>query len=313
MLSRRTFIGQSLAASAVLLTGCRKKEGATIRVGVLPISDSLPIYLAQKNGYFERNNISTQLVPLDGGAKVISAMAGGSIDFGVSNYVSQMLARESGLDVRLVSGNTVETKANPQHALMVARASRLTVRELAGKRIAVNTRKNINELFMRDYLAQAGVDPASISFVELPFPRMLAALEGGAVDAAGVFEPFVTFGGRSNVAKPLARFVVDVEDSVPITGWLSPAAYLNANKETALRFREAIRQAIIDINKDPAGAKALLPTFTKLTAQDADAVPLVSFVADTPPPTLGSLVNRVRKAGWITEKASRLDEYVLAE
>lgn len=313
MLSRRAFIGQSLTASALMIAGCRAKGPVVMRVGVLPISDSLPVYLAQKNGYFEQRGISTQLIPLDGGAKVISAMAGGSIDFGVSNYVSQMLARESGLDVKLVSGNTVETKTNPQHALMVARASRLTVRDLAGKRIAVNTRKNINELFMRDYLEQSGVDPASISFLELPFPRMLAALEGGAVDAAGVFEPFVTFGTRSNVARPLARFVVDVENTVPITGWLSPAAYLNANKETAVRFREAIRQAIIDINRDPAGAKALLPTFTKLTAQDAAAVPLVSFVADTPPPTLGALMNRVRGAGWITEKASRLDEYVLAE
>jgi NitT/TauT family transport system substrate-binding protein len=62
-------------------------------------------------------------------------------------------------------------------------ASIRTAADLAGKRVAVNTLKNIGDTTIRASVRKAGGDPSSIKFVELAFPDMPAALQAGRVDA----------------------------------------------------------------------------------------------------------------------------------
>lgn len=311
MFSRRAFLGASLASLS--LSACDNRPTGVIRVGYLPISESLPIFMAQANGAFEREGVQVEAVALDGGARILEAMISGDLHFGLTNYVSLMLARESGMDFKLVAGSTVESANNPQHALMVRQDSTLTVEGLAGKRIAVNTRRNINELFVRARLAQAGVDPESVTLVEVPFPRMLAALESNSVDAAGCIEPFVSFAKRSNVAKPIAQHVVDVAPDVPIAGWVASNSYVQNPRSGAQAFIAAVTSAAAAITADPVAARALLPTFTRLTVEDAEAVPLPTFVSDTPPAQLPALLTRVREAGWITDAADSIEDYLLPQ
>ena len=310
MFDRRSLLISSAAALGLAATGCKLKKSASLRVGYLPISESLPLFMAKSKGYFSDAGIDAQLLPLDGGAKIIAAIAGGSLDVGLSNYVSLILARDSGLRIKIISGSTAEVQTNPQHSLMIAPESKLTTKQLEGKRIAVNTRNNINELFVRAYMKKHGLNPDSVAYIEVPFPRMLSALESGAVDAAGCIEPFVTFAKDNNLAKPVAPFVVDVENGVPIAGWVGSETFIQDSGMVATQFKTAIQQALKDITNAPDEARALLPTFTSMTAAAAENVPLPSFDGATPPTKFSNLISRVASAGWLENDEQSIESYV---
>jgi ABC-type nitrate/sulfonate/bicarbonate transport system substrate-binding protein len=50
------------------------------------------------------------------------------------------------------------------------------VAEGGGKKVSVNTLKNLPEVAVRNSLEKAGVDPSTVEFVEIPFPDVPAAL-----------------------------------------------------------------------------------------------------------------------------------------
>ena len=75
-------------------------------------------------------------------------------------------------------------------------------KDLAGKKIAVNTQKNIGDTTVRESVRKDGGDPSNIKFVEMPFANMPAALEKGDIDAAWVVEPSLA------VAKDMGARVV---------------------------------------------------------------------------------------------------------
>jgi len=58
-----------------------------------------------------------------------------------------------------------------------------TAKDLAGKRIAVNTLKNIGDTTVRQSVRQAGGNPAHIRFEPMPFAAMPGAVQSGQVDA----------------------------------------------------------------------------------------------------------------------------------
>ena len=58
--------------------------------------------------------------------------------------------------------------------------------------IAVNTLKGLGEFTVYKAIEEAGADPDSVKFVEVPFPDMPAALKNKRVDAVWVPEPFLT-------------------------------------------------------------------------------------------------------------------------
>ena len=64
-----------------------------------------------------------------------------------------------------------------------------SAKDLEGKKVAVNTLKNIGDTAVRESVRKAGGDPAKVKFVELPFDQMPAALDERAGRRRLVVEP----------------------------------------------------------------------------------------------------------------------------
>jgi ABC-type nitrate/sulfonate/bicarbonate transport system substrate-binding protein len=159
-----------------------------------PIVDVAPIYLGKQKGFFSNRNIELTLETGQGGAAIVPGVVSGQFQFGFSNVTSLLIARERGLPLKVVSNGVASTgKDKADYSGVVTRDDSIkTAADLEGKRVAVNTLKNIGDSTIRASVRKAGGDPSWIKFVELPFPDMPAALEAGRVDAIWVVEPFLS-------------------------------------------------------------------------------------------------------------------------
>ena len=122
------------------------------------------------------------------------AVMAGEIDFATSNPVSLLQAREKGLDVHVIAHWTSALSSGDTDingVVAAAGAGMDSAADLAGKTVAVNTVNGMGGLTIREAVRQDGGDPDAVQFVEMPFPDMPAALDGGNVDAVWVPEPFL--------------------------------------------------------------------------------------------------------------------------
>ncbi|MGY1988216.1 ABC transporter substrate-binding protein [Blastococcus sp. SYSU DS0669] len=166
-----------------------------VTVGMLPILPTAALYAGIEEGFFADRGIEVTVETGQGGAALLPAVMGGQIDFATSNPVSLLQARGQGLDVRVIAHWTSalsEGDADVNGVVAAAGSGIESAADLEGRTVAVNTLSGMGGLTIREAVRQDGGDPDAVEFVELPFPDMPAALEGGNVDAVWVPEPFLS-------------------------------------------------------------------------------------------------------------------------
>lgn len=140
--------------------GDRAAQGAPekteITVGLLPLIDVAPIYIGIEGGLFEREGLTIDIQPVQGGAAAIPAMVAGELDLTFGAYPSTMSGVANGLDLRIIAeGN----RASPGFSNIVARPDsglEGDIAALEGKRVGLNTFANIAELTTRSVIEAAG-------------------------------------------------------------------------------------------------------------------------------------------------------------
>jgi ABC-type nitrate/sulfonate/bicarbonate transport system substrate-binding protein len=142
-------------------------------------------------------------------------------------------------------------------------ASIKTAGDLAGKRVAVNTLKNIGDTTIRASVRKAGGDPSSIKFVELAFPDMPAALQAGRVDAIWVVEPFLSTslaqGGRL-----VASNYVDTAPDLTVAVYFTSEQLIKNDPDLVKRFTDAMAESLAYADAHPDEARQVLTSYTKI-------------------------------------------------
>src|SRR5918998_4823871 len=96
------------------------------------------------------------------GAAQIAQTVSGDVDIAFSNHVSILQAAQEGVPLRILRENN---RAGPQGIYAMPDSGIEEPADLAGKRIAINSVKNIQELTARAVLDSHGVDPESLNFL----------------------------------------------------------------------------------------------------------------------------------------------------
>jgi NitT/TauT family transport system substrate-binding protein len=215
----------------------------TLRYGTLPVTGFLGLYLANEQGWLAEEGIALDLQTMSGGAEVVPAMIGGSLDMGITNAFSHVVARDQGFDVKAVAAGASEVRGSPTHAILVRADSPLqTAQDLVGRTLATNTLNNIDHVMQMTWLQNNGVDPRQVNIVEVPFPQHPAALAQGRVDAIGPTEPFVT-AAIGQGARVLAHHYTDTNPVTLIAYYAATGDWLSRNADVARRFARAIHRA----------------------------------------------------------------------
>ncbi|GAA3208013.1 ABC transporter substrate-binding protein [Actinocorallia longicatena] len=301
------------AASLLLLAACGGGEGGEatpkesggltpVKVGVIPIVDVAPIYLGVQQGFFAEQGLKPELVPAQGGAAIVPAVASGQNDFGFSNFTSLIIARSKGLPLKVVApgaGSTGVAGKDFGGVVVKAGSPLKSAKDLAGKRVAVNTLNNINDTTVRASIRAAGGDPKSVKFTELAFPDMLAALDKGNVDAVQVVEPFLATALKGG-GRLIASNYVDTAPKLTIAGYFTSEKTAAAKPELVKKFSAAMQKSLKYATDNPDAVRKILLTYTKIDPALTGALTLPTFPAEVNGEALKTLAGLAQQDGLVT-------------
>ncbi|MGK5113824.1 MULTISPECIES: ABC transporter substrate-binding protein [unclassified Geodermatophilus] len=298
------------AEAAGASTGGGGPETTDVSVGVQPFAEVSAFYVAMQEGLFEDEGLTvTPQVAGGGGAGLIPGLVSGEQQFAYSNYVSVVQAASEGLPLKVVREND---RPGVQGLYTLPNSGISAPADLAGKRIAINGLGNIMELTTRAALDDAGVDPDSVTFVELPPPDFLTALGSGNVDAAWLVEPFVSIGTDTQGAQLVLDVFAGPTEDLPVAGWVTSAQFAAENPETVAAFERAMDAAVQMVADDPALVGEVVPTYTQLPPEVAAGLNPIAFAVESEPADISQVEELMREYGFIEEQVDT-GELVLAD
>ncbi len=269
----------SASGGSSTTTASAHLEKTSIVVGSLPVVDTAGLFLAQQNGYFKQAGLNVTIQPISVTPQAIPDLHKGTVDIVAgANYVSFFQADEpqnANLKV-LVDGQSC---ADDTFEVLSGTNSGInSPANLAGKTIAVNALNNIQTLLINTALETAGVNPRTVKYVQVAFPKMGAALASHKVDAISVVEPFITENELKIGAQPVMSTCTGPTANFPISGYFATSAFLQKYPNTARAFAYALDrgQALADSSR--ADVEEIMPNYIKgLTASQAAVVNLGEF------------------------------------
>ena len=250
-----------------------------IQVGTLPTDAGYPALYARDLGYFARHGLDATITTFSSGTAMSAAVAGGTLDVGLSNPATLAQARGKGVLLKLIAPSSM---AAPPPAgtdvIMVARNSPIrTGSDVNGKTVAVSALKNLTQLEAQVWIDKHGGDAKTVRFVEIPPPQTVAALESQRVDLGVVVEPFVSAARRQGQGRVIGDALESIAPRFLITGWFSRDAWIDGHQDAAVRFAAAIRDANEWANAHPAESATLMAKYSNISSDVAASMGRARF------------------------------------
>ncbi len=272
---------------------------AKIRLGVIPIVDAAPVYIALRKGYFKDEGVDVELKQIQGGAAGVPLLVNGELDVTFGNWVSFLAAQAKGAaDLKFVADGY---RGKPGMFLVLAPPDTPlhTAADLAGKKIAVNTRGNVAELAVRAAMKAQNADPAGVQFTEMAFPDMQAALQRKDIDAALVVEPFITRAAQQIGAVTVLDTMAGQAEDLPIGGYATSAKFARENPIVLDAFRRALTKAQRDASTR-SEVEAVITDYAKVDKSIAAVLHFGSYPNSIDVARLRKVVDLMRANGMLT-------------
>jgi NitT/TauT family transport system substrate-binding protein len=185
------FLCASLLAMLALAVSPDARAGDALkaRVGVLRLSSSAPVFIAQDKGYFRDAGLDIELKFFDAAQPIAVATASGDIDFGITAFTAGLYNLAGKGTLKVIGGMSREKAGYPLIGYFASNsayaAGLKTPKDLAGKRVAVT---QVGSSFHYSLGLLADKYGFKLSDVKVPPLQSLsnaaAALKGETVDAA---------------------------------------------------------------------------------------------------------------------------------
>ncbi|GGA33570.1 ABC transporter substrate-binding protein [Paenibacillus physcomitrellae] len=300
-----------LAISIGLLSACGNKEAGTADAAApgngklkkiviaepLHSTGYLPLYLAQREGYFAKQGLDVEVIQAAGGAHITAVVSGDA--WGVIGGVeSNALGNKNSSDP-IVSVVNAVNRANvylvAKKGLAPAGDSPEQMKEfLKGKKIAAGRHGGTPNLLTRYYLISLGLDPEKdVTLLEpADASTVVTMVQQGAADIANGAEPQISDGVAKGVwDEPFYKFhdLGDFSYSVLSV----KRSTIEKDPETVQKFTNAILEALKTVQSDKELATKDLKAEFPTLSDDAIKASMDRAYADN----LWSLDGQISEAG----------------
>jgi NitT/TauT family transport system substrate-binding protein len=311
MLDRRSLI---FAASAALLAfggGEALPQQAKLKVGTLKQAGLTNVWVAKQAGIFERNGLDVELTEFRSGNEAVAAQRGGHVDLILSIPGTAMNANERGFDLVFIAQNeTAKAQGPDSGALVVRKDSGIgSVAQLAGKKIALSNLHSQKHVAVQVTLRKHGVDPAKVTFLEIPFGNHPDTLRSKQIDVAASLDPWTTQMRLSDYAKILAWDYVESLPEQPIGAWFARADFVQKNRNVVERFAKSIHDSIDYMYADVDRARKNITTYTGLDPALVKELPLNNWSYKIDPAKWQAVADMMHASGEL-QKPHKADEYL---
>jgi NitT/TauT family transport system substrate-binding protein len=264
----------------ILLSPLAASAQEKIRLGLLPFSESLAAVIADKQGFFKEEGIEVEVTKFDSGAIAVPVLQSGRIDIVLSNTVTTLQAFEHGLDAVIVAPGAVVRSSAPDTTIAVIALNDGpidSIKDLEGKRIAVNVINSSAWLHLVADLDKYGVPRTKVRFAEVPFPQMNEPLLHGQLDAISQVQPFSTALLATGKAKILSWPYVETAPNTDITQYIALASWVEKNHALAVKFARALAKGAKFAETNEAATRDINQEFTHINPEFKDKVLLPRF------------------------------------
>jgi NitT/TauT family transport system substrate-binding protein len=293
----------ALTAGALALgaSPARAQTLAPIRVGAINIEASGEAYYAEEGGFFKKAGLDARISAMSSAGAIVAAALAGALDVVPSNCVTMAQAYAKGLPLCLVAPGAVYSSLRPTTQLAVALDSPFrSAKDLNGKKVAVLSLGGFLQIAVQNWLDQNGGDSKSVSFLELPSPEIVPALQSKRVDAAGLPEPFLT-NAKSDV-RIIAAPYSSVGKRVMVSAWVANRSWVEANSATAAKFAAAMRATADWVNKNQAATAVTLARFTHMSPAVIAEMHRETFATRLEPGTIQPIIDVCAKYNYIPRR-----------
>jgi len=179
----------ALAVTVAASTAGPADEPLKAKVGVLRLSSSAPVFIAQDKGYFREAGLEIELKFFDAAQPIAVATTSGDIDFGITAFTAGLYNLAGKGTLKVIGGMSREKAGYPLIGYFASNnayaAGLKSPKDLAGKRIAV-TQVGSSFHYSLGLLADKyGLKLAEMKVLPLQsLSNAAAALKGETVDAA---------------------------------------------------------------------------------------------------------------------------------
>lgn len=245
---------------ALTLSACSSPANETVhlRIAALPIIDTLPMYVAQKEGLFARHGVEVEFVPVASAPERDQLLAAGQADGAVNELLSDMLFNQKNVQMQAVRYALRPTQ-NAGHFFILASAQSgiQQAGDLRGVEIGVSQGTVI--VYVTERLLQAeGLKADEIKTIAVPkIPDRMALLASGELKAGVLPDPLGALAVQQGA-------VVVLDDSqYPEYGF------------SVISFRKEV------IDQKPEGVKGFLAAIEEASALlNADAQKYANVLSD---------------------------------
>jgi len=285
-----------IALAAGALVGCAKKDepavsdgtsiSATpvpIRIGTLPTEDSLPLWVAEQQGLFEKAGLSVEILIFQAAQARAAAFASGAIDAYMGDIIASAALEAGGSPVSMATVMLGATAKEGRFGIVAKPGSKAkTLADLAGVPVATSS-ATIQEYVLDGLMAAANVPADKVKKeVVAKVPVRFELLMNGKLEAAALPEPFLTLAvsqgavliADDTTGENLTQTVLGVSDKFLAT----PGGMLTV-KELLGVWDESVDV----INADPNSFRTLLVDKARLPEPLKDTYPVNAYPKAAPP------------------------------
>ncbi len=249
-----------IALIGIVLTACGPSipaaETITLKIAVIPVIDTLPMFVAQAEGLFEKNNIQVELVPVASAPERDQILQAGKADGTLNETLAVMFFNKENIQLQAVRYGLMATEGSGHFFILASSKSGINeIDGLKGVEIGISQGTIIDYVTTR-LLESKGFTADEIKTIAVPkIPDRMSLLASGELKAAVMPDPLAA------LAVQQGALIILNDTSNPKLG----ASVISFRKDvidsnpTAIKgFLKAIETAVELINSNPGKYSNLL-------------------------------------------------------
>lgn len=231
-------------------------DGPVIRMALLPILDTLPMYVAQQEGLFDKHDVKVEFIAAGSAPKRDELINAGQADGMINEVVSTLFYNKDETQVQIVRFARTAAADAPMFFILAAGNSGITtVDQLKGTEIGISQGTVIE--YVTDRLLEAeGLTADDINTVAVPdIGQRMALLGSGELRAGTLPDPLASLAMQQG-----ATLILDDtrHPGYSHSTYAFRKDFIDENPEAIRGFLAAVEEAVELINQDPQRWNSLL-------------------------------------------------------